>query len=122
LKKFLFDYFKIASTVFTEYRYLIKPLTLISRETNDEKIPDFVKKINTNIQQKLTENIITIARRSNPAITEESVEFALLWVGASLREKFLYKVANSDQFDDKDQAFLVELSKAISRYLEVNEC
>ena len=118
LEEFLFAYFKAASTVFNNYRYLLKPLTLISRETSDKKIPKFVERMNTNIQQKLSKMIMTLARRSNTAVTEKSVEFAILWAGASLREAFLYKEPASDLMQQEDQSFLIELSKALTRYLE----
>jgi AcrR family transcriptional regulator len=110
LEEFLLAYFKVVASVFSHYRYLLKPLTLLSRETADKKIPEFLNSMNAKIQQKLVTNMMALARRTNPAVTEKSVELTILWAGASLREAFLEH--------NEDQSFLEELAKALARYLE----
>jgi AcrR family transcriptional regulator len=120
LQEFLFAYFKATANVFIDYRYLIKPLTLISREASDPKIPEYIDKMNSKIIQKLKKNITTLSQFNNPSISEKAIEFALLWAGASLREAFLYN--NSIvALNYKDQYFLMELSKGITKYLESME-
>ncbi|MDG1906489.1 MAG: TetR/AcrR family transcriptional regulator [Arenicella sp.] len=118
LEEFLLAYFKVVSTVFSDYRYLLKPLTLLSRETSDEKVTEFLNRMNSNIQQKLSKNMMGLARRSKPAVTAKSVELAILWAGASLREEFLYKSPKSGLTHGEDQSFVQELSKALAGYLE----
>jgi AcrR family transcriptional regulator len=118
LEEYLLKYFTITSSVFKKFSYLLKPLTLISRETSDNTIPEFINRMNVNILQKLSKNIITLARHNNPAVSKKSVEFALLWAGASLREQFLYKQNNSDLMHVDNRLFLIELSKALTKYLE----
>ena len=121
LEGFLVAHFEAVSKVFGEYHYLLKPLTLISRETSDQKIRAFVKTLNGRVHRKLKATLLALAKEENPGVREESVDLAILMAGASLREALLYGEPLSDLIKGRNQAFLGDLASALAGYLTANK-
>jgi AcrR family transcriptional regulator len=121
LRNFLGGYLRAIADIFTRHRAIVAPMSVLARESRDNELRAYLTKVNETAQARLRQAMLRYAdeiARPDPAA---AVDFAIVWMGAAMREAMLFaEPAPRSRRLDGD-AFVNELADAIALYLTSNK-
>lgn len=121
LYRFVFDYLWAVRETFLRHREILRPLTLVSRESTDAGLHQFMHNLNTSVHEHLLDALLLHRDEIKHPQPEMAAQMALLWVAAAMREKFLYGEPVSSLGELKDEAFVGELARGVIAYLTCDQ-
>jgi AcrR family transcriptional regulator len=110
-------YFALAANSFIRYRGIIRPASLIARQTRDEALRELVRRFNADVHARFRDALLQRLAWKEPAIARTQVNSMILWSSAALREVLLYGEPVSS-LSHTQSAFLRELVRAAACSLE----
>jgi AcrR family transcriptional regulator len=110
-------YFALAADSFIRYRGIIRPASLIARQTRDEAVRELIRRFNADVHGRFRDALLQRLAWKDPATALAQVNSMILWSSAALREVFLYGEPVS-ALSHTQSAFLRELVRAAASSLE----
>jgi AcrR family transcriptional regulator len=110
-------YFTLVADEFTRYRGIIRPATLVARQTEDEELRALLRRFNEDVHDRFRSALLERLAGDDDQAAQLRVNTMILWSSAALREVFLYQEPVS-RLTRAQITFLRELTRAATLYVE----
>ena len=102
---------------FVQYRGILRPASLIARQTRDESVRELFRRFNSDVHGRFRDALLRRLEWKEPATALAQVNSMILWSSAALREVLLYGEPVS-ALSRTHAAFIEELVRAAASSLE----
>jgi AcrR family transcriptional regulator len=110
----------LTADAFLRHRGLLRPATLIARQTRDDQLRGLVRRFNKDVHGLFRARLLERLSVTDPKTTVARIDLAILWTSAALREVLLYGEPVS-ALSRSATRLVDELSRGFVLYLESPE-
>lgn len=112
-------YLHMMANAFVAYRGLLRPASLIARQTNDKSLQALLRRFNDEVHGKFRALLLEKIGNDSPALTIARIDTAILWSSAAIREVLLYGEPVSSLATHHPR-LIEELTRGIRLYLKAD--
>lgn len=113
-------YLVMMARAFVRHRGLVRPATLIARQTRDEQLRELLRRFNHDVHGRFRALLLERLGSRTSATTITRIDLAILWSSAAMREVLLYGEPVSS-LSRRHSTLIDELTRGVVLYLEA-EC
>ena len=110
-------YFAVAAEAFHRHRAVIRPLTLVARQSSDPELREILTAFNDVVHGIFRDKVLLHRRAIRHADPERAIDFAILAASAALRETVLYQEPVSKLGPKRRSEIARELARLFTSYL-----